>query len=282
VPTTGAADGATAAGPVAVAGHLVRAAHAGPGAAVTSLVVLLSLGTELTGSRTTLLGLAFLSGQLTVGWTNDLLDVGRDRAVGRTDKPVATGELSASTVRTAVALASAACVVLSLLCGVAAGLVHLLLGVAMGWAYNAGLKRTVWSWVPYAVAFGTLPAVVTLTGEPSRLPPLWVMACGGLLGVGAHIVNVLPDLADDAATGVRGLPHRLGEKGARLLASAVLTTASLVAVLGPPGGTPPWAWVGLAAAVALAAVTVRATGKAPFWAAVAIAVVDVVMLVLRS
>lgn len=282
MPTTGAGDRATAAGPVAVAGHLVRAAHAGPAAAVTSLVVLLSVGTGLPGSRSGLLGLAFLSGQLTVGWTNDLLDAGRDRAVGRTDKPVATGQLAPSTVRTAVALASAACVVLSLLCGVAAGLVHLMLGVGMGWAYNAGLKRTPWSWVPYAVAFGTLPAVVTLAGEPARLPPLWMMACGGLLGVGAHVVNVLPDLADDAATGVRGLPHRLGERRARLLAAAVLTAASLVAVVGPPSEAPPWAWVGLAVVVALAAVTVRATGKAPFWAAVAIAVVDVVMLVLRS
>src|SRR3712207_7375206 len=32
------------------------------------------------------------------------------------------------------------------------------------------------------------------------------------LGVGAHLLNVLPDLEDDAATGVRGLPHVLGPR----------------------------------------------------------------------
>ncbi len=271
-----------AAGPVAVARHLVRAAHAGPSVAVTSLTVLLSVGAGNGTGRTILLGLAVLTGQLTIGWTNDLLDAARDQAVGRTDKPVATGELSPSTVRTATVVASAACIVLSLLCGVASAIVHLLLSVGGGWAYNAGLKRTQWSWVPYAVAFGALPAVVVLAGEPPRLPPLWMMACGALLGVGAHFVNVLPDLADDAATGVQGLPHRLGERRARVVAAAVLFTASVVAALGPPGAVPPWVWAGLALVSALAAVAMWGTAKAPFWAAVAIAVIDVTMLVLRG
>jgi 4-hydroxybenzoate polyprenyltransferase len=249
---------------------------------VTSLAVLVSVGTGNAAGRTGLLGLAVLTGQLTIGWTNDLLDAARDHAVGRTDKPLATGELSPSTVRAATVVASAACIAASLLCGVAAGVVHVLLTVGGGWAYNAGLKRTPWSWVPYAVAFGALPAVVALSAEPPRLPPLWMVACGALLGVGAHFVNVLPDLADDAATGVQGLPHRLGERRARLLAAAVLTTASVVAVLGPSGAVPPWAWAGLAVVVALAAVTVKGAGKAPFRAAIAIAAIDVAMLVLRA
>ncbi|MEJ1231435.1 MAG: hypothetical protein WDM88_13540 [Galbitalea sp.] len=31
---------------------------------------------------------------------------------------------------------------------------------------------------------------------------------GGLLGAAGHFANTLPDLDDDATTGVRGLPHR--------------------------------------------------------------------------
>ncbi len=283
MPTSGP-DGARAAavGPGASAGHLLRASHPGPSVAVTTLAVLLSVTLGNGPGRTVLVGLAFLSGQATIGWTNDLVDAARDRAAGRDDKPVASGLLAESTVRTATGAALLACVVLSLLCGVAAGVVHLLLGVAMGWAYNLGLKRTWWSWAPYAVAFGTLPAMVALAGRPPALPPLWLMACGALLGVGAHLVNVLPDLAQDAATGVRGLPHRLGERRARALAAAVLAGASLLAVLGPSSAVPAWAWAGLVAALGLAAVAVRGTGRTPFWAAVAVAGLGVAMLLLRA
>lgn len=52
------------------------------------------------------------------------------------------------------------CVIASLLCGLGAGLLHLLSGVGAALAYNAKLKSTALSWLPYALAFGSLPAVV--------------------------------------------------------------------------------------------------------------------------
>jgi len=260
----------------------VQASHPGPGIAVTCLAMLLSSADQNPARLTLLLGLAVLSGQLTVGWTNDLLDAPRDAQVGRTDKPVAAGLLAPGVLQVAIVLALALCVLASLLCGLAAGFAHLVLVVGAGWAYNLGLKRTWWSWAPYAVAFGTLPAVVTLAGDPSRMAPWWMIAVGALLGVGAHVVNTLPDLADDVATGVRGMPHRLGERAARALAAAVLGGASLIATLGPPGGVPVLAWAALALVCGLAVVTVRGNGKRPFQAAVAIALLDVTVLVLRS
>ena len=57
-------------------------------------------------------------------------------------------------------------------------------------------------------------------------------AAGALLGVGAHLVNVLPDLADDEATGVRGLPHRIGARRLPVVAAGVLAAGSLVVALG--------------------------------------------------
>jgi 4-hydroxybenzoate polyprenyltransferase len=153
---------------------------------------------------------------------------------------------------------------------------HLLLGVASGWAYNLGLKRTAWSAVPYALAFGTLPAVVTLALPDPVLPAASTQAAGALLGVGAHLLNVLPDLADDEATGVRGLPHRLGERRVRVLAPLVLLAGSVVAAA---GRATPTAWVGLAIAAVLAVVAVVGRGRLPFLAAIAIALVDVVALV---
>ena len=92
-----------------------------------------------------------------------------------------------------------------------------------GWAYNLYFKRTLWSALPYAVAFGTLPAVVTLALPDPEWPAPWTFLAGALLSIGAHLLNALPDLADDASTGVHALPHQLGE----LLVCTEPLTASL-------------------------------------------------------
>ncbi|HYQ75724.1 UbiA family prenyltransferase, partial [Cellulomonas sp.] len=171
--------------------------------------------------------------------------------------------------------------------GPAAALLHLAL-VGAAWAYNARLKSTPWSWLPYAVAFGGLPSVATL-GVPggAALAPWWVTAGGALLGVGAHLANVLPDLEDDAATGVRGLPHRLGRRRTAFAAAGVLLLAVAVVALGPPGAPGAVAAAGLALAAALAASGVavalaRPASRWPFGAAMAVAAVAVVLLVVQG
>lgn len=254
---------------------LVGSAHIGPTLAVTVLVGLLSAAQGLDPGRSSLVVAAVFAGQLSIGWSNDLIDLARDRQAGRDDKPLATGEGSVGVVRLACIAAVLACVVLSLALGLTAGLLHLGC-VAAGWAYNLGLKSTVWSWVPYAVSFGGLTAVVTWAD--GEAPPWWWPVSAALLGVGAHLLNVLPDLDDDAETGVRGLPHRLGPRRIGPVAAAVLVAATTVVLV---GAAPPVA-VTLAAAVVvlgLAVVVVSASGRLPFVAAVAIALVDTVLLV---
>ena len=73
---------------------LVRAAHPGPALTVVVLSLLLAVAADLSPGRVLLVGLAVLAGQLSVGWSNDLIDQERDRAVGRTDKPLAAGEVT--------------------------------------------------------------------------------------------------------------------------------------------------------------------------------------------
>jgi 4-hydroxybenzoate polyprenyltransferase len=256
---------------------LLRAAHLGPALAVVVLALLLAVADGLPAQRVVLVGLAVLAGQLSVGWSNDLVDQARDTAVVRADKPLATGEVGGRTVRTACALAVVAVVPLSFACGWTAGAVHLL-AVASAWSYNLGLKSTVWSWLPYAVSFGALVAFVSLAAEPSEWPPWWTVAAGALLGVGAHLVNVLPDLADDAVTGVRGLPHRIGARRLPLVATAVLAAGSLVVAVGAGLGRV-GSLAALAAVAALGVVALTGRGRAPFLAAVGIALVDVLLLV---
>jgi 4-hydroxybenzoate polyprenyltransferase len=256
---------------------LLGAAHPGPALAVTVLCGLLATAEDQAPGRIALVVAAVLTGQLSIGWSNDLLDATRDRSVGRLDKPLATGALPVWPARVACALAVVATVPLSLACGVGAGLT-VLGSTACGWAYNLGLKATVWSAVPYALAFGGLPVFVSLAQQPAVVPPLWLPLAGALLGVGAHFLNVLPDLTDDAATGVRGLPHRTGARWTPLVATTVLVLASLDIVVGARVA-PQVAVPALAVVAVLAGLALTGTGRRPFVAAIGVALVDVVMLV---
>ena len=257
---------------------LLLAAHIGPSAAVTTVVALLSVAADLPLAKGVVVTAAVFTGQLTIGWGNDLLDASRDREVGRSDKPLANGLVDPAFVQRCLVAAAVACVVLSFLAGWQSGLVHLFLGVAFGHLYNLWFKKTLLSWLPYAVAFGALPAIVWLADEPPATPPTWMVVTASELGVAAHFLNTLPDFDDDAATGIQGLPHRLGATWSRVVATALLVYASAVAVLGPSGAPATAAWVALALVGALAVVALVGRGKAPFYAAVAIALVDVVLL----
>jgi len=211
---------------------LALCTHPGPTAAVTVLAVVLATGAGLSPARTVLLGLAILTGQLSIGLANDWLDAGRDAAVGRADKPAARGRVPVPVVRRAALCCAGLTVVLSLLLGARPGAAHLVL-VASGWAYDLGLKRTAASVLPFVVSFGLLPAFVCLSlpGAPFAAP--WAVVTGALFGVSVHFTNVLPDLEDDARTAVRGLPHRLGRTASGLVAFAVLVVAACVVVAGP-------------------------------------------------
>lgn len=261
---------------------LLRAAHLGPTVVVTTSAALLSVALGLSGPRLVLVTAAVLAGQLVIGWSNDLLDAARDTAVNRTDKPLVTGELTRQVLSVALGVAAMATVVLSVGLGWRSALVHLVLVVSSGIAYNIGLKATVWSWLPYTVAFGSLPAVVSLAGAPPQLPAIWIVEASTALGTAAHFLNTLPDLADDAATGVVGLPHRIGARWSQVVATILLLLASLVAVLGPDGGPPRWAWGWLVAAAVVAVGALAGRGRVPFRCGIVIAVLDVTLLVLTG
>lgn len=260
---------------------LIQAAHPGPATAVTLLATAFAVSVGLPAERVALVAAAVLAGQLSIGWSNDLLDQRRDAAVGRLDKPLAAGAVARRTAQLACGVAALTTVLLSLACGLSAGVVHLAC-VAAGWAYNLGVKATTWSWLPFALAFGGLPVFVVLS-EPFAGPPSpWIPVAGALLGVGAHLVNVLPDLADDEATGVRGLAHRMGARRASMLAVMVLVVASVVILIGAP--SVPGVLVALALVVvgALAGLALVTEGRTPFRAAIGIATMDVAMLVIAT
>lgn len=257
---------------------LLKACHPGPSLAVTVLASAYGVSIGLPASRVALVAATVLTGQLSIGWGNDLIDANRDRITARRDKPFATGELSVDAGRVACAVAAIGTIGLSLWSGIAFSEIYLPC-VAAGWSYNFGVKGTVLSWLPYAVAFGGLPVFVALAGGATS--PWWVPLAGALLGIGAHLMNVLPDLADDEATGVHGLAHRLGVRRTSLLAVASLLAASVLLLV--EARTGPVAAGGIAAVVAvLAGLVMVGDGKTPFYAAIGIALADVVLLLVAG
>lgn len=224
---------------------------------------------------------AVLTGQLSIGWLNDVLDAPRDVAVGRADKPLAAGEVTARTVWVATGVAAAACVLASVAAGgLLGGAVHLV-AVAAGLAYDLGMKSTRASVLPYLVCFALLPVFVVLALPGAPAPPWWLPVAGALLGAGAHFANVLPDLDDDAATGVRGLPHVLGARASRSAAAGLLLASTVVLALGAP--VPVWLAagvpvLGLALLVAGFRLGARPGSRAPFRAVLLVAVLAVTLL----
>lgn len=241
---------------------VMRSSHPGPTLTVTVLAVVLGLAVGLDGSRLVVVAIAVLAGQLAIGWSNDLIDADRDRRVGRSDKPIAQGAVRVPVVRALVVIAGVVGVILPFTLSLAAGLAHLAL-VASGLAYNAGLKSTPASVVPFVVAFGALPAVVTLSTAPPSGPAPWAIGVGAVFGIAIHFTNVLPDLADDARTGVVGLPHRLGRARAGLVAFAALAAGAFLSLAGQTlwrGESTPGASAALAVAGASAVVGIAVVG----------------------
>lgn len=212
---------------------LARCSHFAPTLAVTTFALLIAVSAGR-GRDAVSVTAAVLAGQLSVGWSNDWVDRHRDRRAGRCGKPLVRGDVSPDLVIGLAVTALVACTGLSLLSGVQAASAHLV-AVTLAWSYNLGLKSTVVSPVPYALAFALLPSFVTLGAAAGAWPPWWALTGGALLGAGAHFANTLPDMEDDAATGVRGLPQRLGPTLSLWLATVLLAGGAATVAVGPAG-----------------------------------------------
>ena len=258
---------------------LARACHPQPTAAVTVLTTALFAAAGDAATTCLLGAFAVLTGQLSIGWNNDLIDRQRDLRAGRFDKPTVDGRLSAELLRGVTAAAVLLTVPLSLALGWLPGLLHLT-AVGAGWLYNHWLKFTPLSVLPYLVAFGLLPIIATTALPEPRLPPAPVVLAAMLVGVAAHFANVLPDLAGDLVTGVRGLPQRIGLAGSVAVAAlACLAATGLVLLVRNNWLT----WFGLAAVAAAVLLALRLAVlrrvRAVFTAIIGCAALDVALIV---
>ncbi len=191
---------------------LLLACHPLPAAAMTIALTVAAALSGRSGTECLLVAATVASGQLTIGWINDVVDAERDRRTGRQDKPVALGWIEPGTVNFATTIMVLLVIPLSVANGTAAGIAHLA-AVLSAWMYNFYFKRTVLSWLPYVVSFGLLPAFLSYGGLGGGLhggpPTLPMTLFAALLGLGIHFLNTLPDLVEDNEMGVRHLPLRI-------------------------------------------------------------------------
>jgi 4-hydroxybenzoate polyprenyltransferase len=149
------------------------------------------------------------TGQLVVGWSNDLYDYEDDLRHNRLNKPLVAKTISKETLQRWLRFMVPFSFIANLLgpLGIKGGLVYML-GIACGVAYNFYFKFSLLSPLPYAIAFAALPSCIAISKDIT--PPTWMWLGGALLGMAAHFINVIKDMKEDQISEIGGLPQRLG------------------------------------------------------------------------
>ena len=170
------------------------------------------------------------TGQLVVGWSNDLYDFADDQKHQRLNKPLVSGLITEKYLRTWLIFM----VPFSLLAnifgplGFKGGMLYWL-GIGFGVAYNFYFKFNFLSPLPFAFAFAILPSCIAISKDVT--PPTWMWLGGALLGCAAHFINVLKDLDQDRQSEIQGLPQIVGKRVSIIIASALSAIAIVVLVI---------------------------------------------------
>ena len=212
-------------------GAFVRLCHPFPSllnALVTGALACVAVGGWPGGERLLVLMATMLCIQCAIGALNDWADQDLD-ATTKPWKPVPAGRVSPrAALLTGVAFAVTGSA-LAAAGGVAAWALAMA-GLAIGIAYDLGLKRTPASALTYAVALPLVPLWVWTALDRGSPALAGVLPVGMLLGVGLQLANALPDAEGDRAAGVRGTLQWIGVARGRWLAWAAFGGAILLAL----------------------------------------------------
>jgi 4-hydroxybenzoate polyprenyltransferase len=208
---------------------LLRASHFGPNLLVTFISLFFAQLYWWEGPAF-IIAIGVFCGQLVVGWSNDIIDYKDDLLHNRQKKPLVSGQISLRLLQNSLRVMLPLAILINLFgpLGFVGGGLSVL---AIGWAvaYNFYFKFTIFSWLPYAIAFGSLPSCMALS--KGQAPELWMWLGGALLGTAAHFLNVIKDMDQDQASGIKGLPQRLGTKASVVTAITLIAAAVTVILL---------------------------------------------------
>jgi 4-hydroxybenzoate polyprenyltransferase len=169
--------------------------------------------------------LSMAAAQASIGVFNDVFDWQLDKEC----KPWRAIPAGTIRPRTAAVMASVL-LSLGLLFAASISFVTMILLLAMtgiGILYSARLKRTAFSWLPYAIDYPSIPVWVMVALDrfvPSILI-IYLLAFPFVITV--HICNQLRDFEEDGIYGIRGLVQRLGWERATSVCFVLLLLSPL-------------------------------------------------------
>ena len=208
---------------------LLKASHFGP----TLLVTAISFGFATYywwEGPAYVIAFGVFTGQLVVGWSNDLYDFEDDLKHNRQNKPLVSGVITREYLQRWLRLMVPFSFIANLAgpLGLKGGLVYMF-GVACGVAYNFYFKFSFLSPLPYAIAFAALPSCIAISKDIT--PPTWMWLGGALFGMAAHFINVIKDMKQDQISEIKGLPQRLGTRYSIVAAALLIALGFLVIFL---------------------------------------------------
>jgi 4-hydroxybenzoate polyprenyltransferase len=198
--------------------------------------------------------------QFGIGVANDWADAAAD-ATARPAKPIPAGLIR----RPVAARIAAGAAIGGLALAALAGLPTLAVaaaGLATGLVYDLRLKRTRWSWLPYAVGIPLLP-VFAWIGATGSLPASFaaLVPIAMVAGAALAVANAVADVEGDQAAGIETVATSLGLDQARRLGGvlqglAILAALSSAALLGGDA-----AWVAVAGCGSIVVLVGLALGR---------------------
>ncbi len=208
---------------------LLKASHFGPTLIVTSISWFFAAHYWWEGPAY-LIAFGVFTGQLVVGWSNDLYDYADDLKHNRQKKPLVADVITPGYLMKWLRFMVPFSFTANLLgpLGFKGGLVYMF-GISMGVAYNFYFKYNVFSWLPYALAFAALPSCIAISKDIT--PPVWMWLGGAIFGSAAHFINVIKDINQDRLSGIGGLPQRIGKRNSMFVAALLIALGALAIFL---------------------------------------------------
>ncbi len=160
--------------------------------------------------------------QFSISMINDYCDRALD-AISKPGKPIIRGLVTPREALTVGIVMMVLMFVLLLPLPPLAAVVSLCY-LALGQAYNLGLKSTAWSGIILALMITLIPLYV-FAGAGRPLPPTFcfvVVIVGLLVGVALNVANSLPDVEGDEIGGARTLTVVLGLKRSFLISPLII------------------------------------------------------------
>jgi 4-hydroxybenzoate polyprenyltransferase len=216
---------------------LLRLAHPLP--TLLNALIASALTTVAGGSlsQTALAALTMLGIHTSIGAMNDLLDQTSD--LGRVEKPLVVGRVTPREARMMVVVAATAGLVAASALS-ALSLATAAAGATLGYIYNAGIKHTPISFLPFALGVALIPAFAWSAAGvplPESIATLCLIALPG--GSALALQNALADRELDTSVGANGAVVRLGHQRTLFLIALLHGITYLLLLVSAPATASP-------------------------------------------